>query len=298
MTILNEGPSTVYLDGVSSVSVGSFALAPNSTMTWKASEPLWALTRTGSARLNVNIYGGLSITNTRQFDPLYTEQFAKGDIFQTKEYVETSTYDSLYISVAMPDAPITVIGTAINVEVFWYTEDGTALAPEFSRFWIASTPLYMTTPVKGTFALIIVTTSVDVTPLIRIQGSTRALAHAMQYYPPTYSESPSSAENVSWGRGIVNIRGWQKRNVYLPAWGTIIDVTLRYSRTTTDTHTVTFVDNYDATLAYGEIDIDAGTDVFSQTLYVPRSRGIVLQENTDETWSGSVNITCVWRDYQ
>ena len=121
ISIINQGPSTIYLEANSSVSVlNGMAFAPMGQMTWNSGVPLWAICDTGatSTLLINDAAGRIDASRSRFWVQLWSQSYPAVHGITT-DIVECGHTETLLIKVNETD----LSGTSPDphaITILWY----------------------------------------------------------------------------------------------------------------------------------------------------------------------------------
>lgn len=290
VTIVNNGPSTVYLDNSSSVNTqNSFVLRPLSTMTWQPNNQLWAVAASGEARLNVNLAGYLSDQNRASVQRLIlaTDQ-------TTTTAFEVGSYETLLLRYQYTNA---VGGKRADAQFTftWYDEAGSPIFEETVETWLQDIVIgSINIPVKGAICVVSSVVSAALNSL-KIYGSTRRIPMQASNYLPTYVYSGACTPDAH--RGIIQIPDYDYELVWLPQWGNQLRVSIYVAGTVTVAGELS-IGSITGSYNYGSITIPTGTDLKTEaTFYVPNSVPLQLSATAPTPASGLAAVTLDWIDY-
>lgn len=294
VTLINEGPATVYLDSDSSTSSHEgFPLRPLATMTWQEGAPLWAVTETGTATLNMNVSGYLSDPNRASGQRLLYRNVA----FDQTARIDVGSYETLLVRFLAKPAGIPV---SLNVfAVAWMDDHGNAIIEESITMWTVTGVATMNIPVKGASCLINVETTLGAgVEDVKIYGSTRTFPLTTSSYIPTASGTGSEGLEITHSRGCILVGNYQWGELWIPSWGSKLTIGfISGSAMEIDSEIlVTDVEQYNA--IYGRVIVEAGPlPRASVTIDVPASRPIKIQGTSGGSSSSANTLSLVWSDY-
>lgn len=151
ITIVNNGPNTIYLGSDTSVdSLNGFALPPTGQMTWNGASSLFACTALGSSSVLTDTSGDLSITTRAS----YYQKLCPDIIGNGPQVVETGFLNTILLvltganengltSSDVPSATLEWMDANLNVI---YTEN-----VSWNNFNVLTNVVNVQVPVKGSF---------------------------------------------------------------------------------------------------------------------------------------------------
>lgn len=299
VSVKNQGPATVFLDSQSSVNADNgWPIAPNSVLRWDRQEPLWACTKFGSARLNVNRVGVISdevVTSVQRL--LYS------DARQTPvNSIQFDTFECAQYETLIVQAMSLTSSAFVTLAFSWYDEAQNYLTTEsliYNQTIAGSSTI--TIPAKGSFCQISAT-AVDYSSLsisfsldtFQVYGSTRNydVTAATTTIYSVYDGNAvvtTSRGNLSW------VSSGSVARIFLPQWGHILDC---YCEATLAIGNGTFY-IYDAlsNVMYGALAVTGGALGTGGAILVPRSRPIKVQCDFMATSASGIKASITWRDY-
>lgn len=296
VTLLNEGPATVYIESNSSVNpANAFPLRPLASMTWQAGNELWAVTSSGQARLNTNVSGYLSDPNRSSTQRLI---YQFNGSFTVSESFEVGSYETLLIRYLAQ--PTVTVGQS-HWTFVWSDDDGNAILQEDIYTWATVGIASLDVPVRGSHCEIYMVPGnaggppYGITiPSLKVYGSTRELPLRANAYIPVNVDGTST---LTASRNTVGINNWVYADtIAIPSWGNHLRISYFHTGTITVAGTLIVGDLWESSLIYGIMTLPTGTtDLITADFIVPTSRPLSI---TCSAPTGALEpiLTMVWSD--
>ncbi|HEY6020470.1 MAG TPA: hypothetical protein VIY48_11330, partial [Candidatus Paceibacterota bacterium] len=152
VSIVNNGPSTVYLEDNTAVSVlNGIPLPPTGQMTWNSKTPLWVVCDSGrTAILTINDSAGrIDASRAKFWKPLWTTFLSLGgQNYGFADLVETSHCETILIKLRFTD-PGNTTPPWFRITPTWYDTEGNILHSERIDVWA----LYFNASIDGTIII-------------------------------------------------------------------------------------------------------------------------------------------------
>jgi len=297
VTLINDGPFTIYLDENGSVSAdSSMPLPPLASVPWRANRPLWVVASGNYSTLRMARTDAAPVTPGDGKQRLLYQNLDPMPRSLTSR-IETGSYQSLFVSYIMD----TALSTDISFD--WYSTDGVFLRT--TRYQPGTTSAAMefrlTVPVFGAFCVIATRSGGNFTAL-SVAGSTAAFEASLY---PEFGGSPDDVpiHSAAGGIGLLSYGydyaqfSWDiasLRSVRLQQRGTRLAMNLHFSALPSETGTIELRDSLTGFRIGPSIDIVATSANYDQEWVVPLSVGYTLVVTNVVATPANPVVTLVW----
>jgi hypothetical protein len=296
LSILNEGPSTVYLEGDSSLTTSlAVPLPPTGIIHWDRNTPLFVKTISGEATLKVTRDGVMTDTSRATAQRIVSKQNVPSlasNGTHSFDSLEVGSYQTLlvrgYCPTAIGASPHRLVWTFI-----WKDDDGAELYREVMNLWTVADNYALNIPVRGASCSVQVRNSdvMTIATNVNFHATTRALPSSSQCATPVYPA------DFSVKRGSATVVYTPATSYYLPSWGTQLAYTL-YVPSVTVAGLLLVIDMASGGYYGGvAIPVSASDQVLTGVLNVPTSAALYLAQYIAPTYGGDMRLALTWLDY-